>query len=170
MYDVAYGTVFEVRFFVAALSHFTMVTPSRTTSHSAAVRGKESSPWSYYIAIAVKILLVLIILFMLPKLVSGGNNKAQRRRKLSELRLRTLRWDCQNERPECALLIPEESLNCVNQCISPACFESIFAANPLEDGEVDFQRADKFEACAHEELRTLRQQLKQLKEDAVQHE
>ena len=40
-------------------------------------------------------------------------------------------------------LIPEENMNCVNQCTSPHCFGEIYGEDkggPLEDGEVDYDR------------------------------
>jgi hypothetical protein len=131
-----------------------MVVPTSKKDRSTAVQTQSS----YYLLLAVKILLVLLILFMLPRFVTSSSRE---RRKRSELQLRSIRWDCQNENSECALQIPEESLNCVNQCISPVCYTEIYAEMPLEDGEVDLVRAKKFESCVHEELRVLRRQLKE---------
>lgn len=114
----------------------------------------DQSPSSYYLLLAVKILLVLIILFMLPHFVTGDGN----RRRRSQLKLRRIRWDCQND-SGCALLIPEESLDCVNQCVSPACYNKVYADMPLEHGEIDVPRALVFDMCVQEELRVLRRQL-----------
>lgn len=117
-------------------------------------------PTNYYLLLLVKICLVVIILLWLAPLVtgsgsrhhySGGNGRRQRK----ELRLRNLRLECQNE-GECALLVPEESLNCVNQCLSHTCYERIFAPDPLEDGEIDIVRGQQFEDCVKEELRNLK--------------
>lgn len=121
-------------------------------------------PTSYYLLLLVKILLVVIILLWLAPLVTGAagaaarNNHQRNRRKRSELRARRLRLECQNE-GECALLVPEESLNCVNRCMSKDCYARIFANDPLEDGEVDLVRGQQFEDCVQEELRILRRQL-----------
>ena len=30
--------------------------------------------------------------------------------------------------------------NCIHQCISPQCYQNIYAKNPLEDGEYDYNR------------------------------
>jgi Domain of unknown function (DUF4787) len=141
--------------------------PSKTKKQSAAAVGPASqSSSSDYLLLAVKILLVLIILFLLPQFVTGGGDgttsisEGQRRRKRSTLKLRKLRWDCQNSNDyDCALLIPQESLNCVNECMSPACYTQVYAHEPLEDGQVDIPRAKEFEACVQEELRVLRRQL-----------
>src|SRR5688572_28302653 len=34
--------------------------------------------------------------------------------------------------------------NCINQCISLECFDKVYANNPLEDGEYDYQRYINF--------------------------
>ena len=136
-----------------------MVAPQK--KNRAAVKQHQSSPSSsssYYLLLAVKILLVLIILFMLPRFVTGAQHHRSKR---SEIKLRSLRWECQND-SECAIIIPEESLNCVNRCISSACYSEIFAEQPLEDGEVDIPRAKAFEACVKEELCTCRSERKAL--------
>jgi Domain of unknown function (DUF4787) len=121
---------------------------------------------SYYLVIAVKVLLILIILFTLPQFVTGKNRPSQQRRKhkLVELRLRSMRYECQNV-GVCALLnVPEESLNCVNQCVSAPCYNQIYnnadvdpPRLPLEDGEVDVFRAKEFDKCAQDEIRQQQQ-------------
>jgi Domain of unknown function (DUF4787) len=141
-----------------------MVTPKFDTRPTAAT-SLPSPPLlsSYYVLIMVKVLLVLIILFSLPKLVIAGRPSTYRRNeKRLQLQLRSLRRDCQNT-GTCPLRypIPEESLNCVNQCISLPCFQEIYnssAAGPLEDGEVDIPRAKAFEKCVLAELRPQRRQ------------
>ena len=158
---------------------------------------------SYYVQLIVKILLIFIILFTLPKLVTAETTnmmamlpttKERRRRtnmsqqqqhrhhiyKRFHYKLRSLRDDCQNNlNKPCALLIPEESLNCVNQCISPACYDQVYTLHsttvmesnenrdrtattasaivvsrePLENGEIDVARANEFDQCVRNELR-----------------
>jgi hypothetical protein len=134
-----------------------MVQPTvpRQQRMQSAPQQKQSS--SYYLLLIVKVLLVLIILLWLPKLVYG---EPRHRHKRILLKLRAMRYDCQNE-GDCSRLIPEESLNCVNECISPACYAQIFQSQPLEDGEVDIERAKAFDDCVQEELRVLRKQQRQ---------
>ena len=117
----------------------------------------SSSSTNYYVLLAVKICLVVVILLWLAPLVRG-DNKNKQRRKLNELKLRNLRSECQNT-GACSLLVPEESLNCVNQCLSETCFATIFGANPLEDGEIDLVRGAQFEDCVQGELKALRRQM-----------
>jgi Domain of unknown function (DUF4787) len=133
------------------------VTPARPTKATVAAASSSSLLSSHYAAVVVKILLILLILFSLPKLVTVTAESAKQRRKRTELKLRKLRWACQNERLECARLVPQESLNCVNLCISTACYQQVYGEYPLEDGEVDVQRALAFEGCVKNELRDLRQ-------------
>jgi hypothetical protein len=100
---------------------------------------------SYYVLLIVKILLILIILFTFPKLVTASiklNTKERRQNqklmrmnknygnhhhiyKRYKYKLRSLRNECQND-SICKDLIPEESLNCVNLCISNDCYTQIF--------------------------------------------
>jgi len=100
---------------------------------------------SSYLLLAVKILLVLLILFLLPKLVDGRNS----RRKRTEQDVRNSRKLCEKE--ACRHLVPEESLNCVFECMSSSCYEQIYASNPLEDGEIDVSRARDFNSCVKDE-------------------
>jgi Domain of unknown function (DUF4787) len=100
----------------------------------------------------VEILLVLVILFMLPKLVIAKPSAPTKRRKNS-VHMQSLLTNCQSS--TCSSFIPEEGLNCVLACMSPACYGIVYGPSPLEDGEVDFTRAAEFEACMKDELRTL---------------
>jgi Domain of unknown function (DUF4787) len=142
-------------------SEANMVTPkfdSRSTAKTPIPSPSFIS--SYYILILVKLLLVLIIIFSLPKLVAGRPSQHRRQEKRWQLQLRSRRRDCQNT-GLCPLRypVPEESLNCVNQCISRPCFQEIYnatEAGPLEDGEVDIPRAKAFEKCVLAELRPQR--------------
>eukprot|EP00611_Tribonema_gayanum_P006001 TRINITY_DN1524_c2_g2_i1.p1 TRINITY_DN1524_c2_g2~~TRINITY_DN1524_c2_g2_i1.p1 ORF type:complete len:118 (-),score=32.75 TRINITY_DN1524_c2_g2_i1:111-431(-) len=57
------------------------------------------------------------------------------------------------ESAACAAFPQYENMNCVNACISTACYETIYAAEPLEDGEVDPQRTKLFNTCFRNEQR-----------------
>jgi hypothetical protein len=106
-----------------------------------------------YLLLAVKILLVLIILFLLPKLVTGGRNSRTRTKRM-DTEFRSTRVLC--EKDICSGFIPEESMNCVFLCVSPSCYENIYAISPLEDGEIDIPRAKEFEQCVKDELKAMR--------------
>lgn len=43
--------------------------------------------------------------------------------------------------------------NCVLRCISQPCFQSIYANDPLEDGEVDETRSRAYKKCAKEQFK-----------------
>ena len=52
---------------------------------------------------------------------------------------------------ECRDIPAAESMNCVNRCLSPVCYEKIYASEPLEDGEIDRKRERKFTDCVRQE-------------------
>lgn len=108
---------------------------------------------SSYVLLAVKILLVLIILFLLPKLAESGSD-TKSRRKRAEVEYRGLRNTCETQ--ACYSWIPEESLNCVFACMSPSCYNQLYGLSFLEDGEIDIDRAREFESCTKSELRAAR--------------
>ena len=114
----------------------------------------KTSSTSQFIVLAIKILFVLIILFLLPKLV-----EAKKRRKAppqrSVVAARKLRQHCETH--VCTGRPAEESVNCISACLSPACFAQVYGDNPLEDGELDFDRALRFDDCFLEETQTARQ-------------
>ena len=60
--------------------------------------------------------------------------------------------DCKTLEP-CKDMIPDEALNCINNCTSPACYSKIFSNMPLEDGEIDHDRSRTFTTCMREELK-----------------
>ena len=156
-----------------------MVAPtiSSTTKSSLGTRRKgdvpADPPTNYYLLLLVKICLVVIILLWLAPLVTGHNTAAvasssstttssartprSRRRRELHNGVRHRRLACQNE-GVCALLVPEESLNCVNRCLSPDCYAKLWAHDPLEDGEIDVVRGQQFDDCLQEELRILRKE------------
>ena len=110
-----------------------------------------------FLLLLVKILLVLVILLLLPKLVKARSklnyrNKKQRRH--AEVVLNDARMSC--EMNACVHFIPEEAMNCVQLCLSPACYQKVYGDEPLEDGEIDVDRAKTFEVCVKEEMRLAR--------------
>ena len=117
----------------------------------------KTSSTSKFVVTAVKVLFVLLILFLLPKLVHGKRRKTPPRRNAIEAR--KLRLHC--KRNVCGAYITEENLNCVSLCLSPACFETVYGLHPLEDGELDFERAKQFDECYMEEVRTARRRQRQ---------
>lgn len=59
------------------------------------------------------------------------------------------------EEDQCSHFIKEEAYNCVNNCTSPSCYEEVYSANPLEDGEIDSERNRLFVSCLRKESRKL---------------
>jgi len=128
---------------------------------------KQSS--NRYVLLAVKILLALIIFLLLPKLIESRrstmkkfNYRNKRQRRLAEVVLKETRLIC--EMHICRAIIAEEAMNCVQVCISPACYQQHYDLEPLEDGELDIERARLFELCVQTELRDVRKRQRQTPE------
>lgn len=82
-----------------------------------------------------------IVIFCIVLTIAYGSNSVDK----------AWRWrKTKCEKTECAHMIPEEAYNCVNQCTSPTCYEEVYAAAPLEDGEIDSTRARMFTGCMRE--------------------
>lgn len=133
-------------------------TPSKPITHpnvkmNKGHRAHPGNSSNEYLRLLAKVALVVLILFLLPQLVESRNSSGSSRKR-TERQMKSMLIVC--ERDTCADLIPEENMNCVNKCLSQACFESIYQSAPLEDGEIDLRRAREFEKCALEELRVAR--------------
>ena len=93
---------------------------------------------------------MLLILFLLPKFVIAGRpRKAETKR--NERAVKSVYLSCSKK--TCGYLVPEERMNRLNACVSPACFQEVYGESPLEDGEVDFERSRLFDKCIREEFR-----------------
>ena len=89
-------------------------------------------------------ILVLLILLNLVDMKPTGANRQDRAWKMKKS-------SCESE--DCSHLVPEEAYNCVNECVSPDCFQTIYSSNPLEDGEIDPDRNRQFIQCIRQEYR-----------------
>lgn len=148
------GRNFSNSIHLSAMRH---IVPLLTRHPTMAVQRRVEQPRTHlqsFILSAVKVLLVLVILFLLPELVSG-NKRNRKRRRRDEMEIRTVRSDCAIQ--VCKAVVVEESMNCVLSCISPACYNRVYEDEPLEDGEIDVRRARDFEDCLKDEFRTLRE-------------
>jgi hypothetical protein len=86
------------------------------------------------------VVMALFVTVQSKKQNRGGNNVTQQ-----DKVWRSRKSDCQAS--TCSHLPFHESYNCVNECVSSKCYQSIYAANPLEDGEVDPFRDRDFVRC-----------------------
>lgn len=109
-----------------------------------------SSTWIVFL---VKVLFVLIILLLLPKLVYG-------RKKTSTRIIKSTRSHCREQ--ICSFALPEESLNCVNFCVSPSCYETVYGQMPLEDGEIDLARGKVYDECLKNEQKRVHRRKREL--------
>ena len=137
-----------------------------------------TTPTSRWVALLSKILLVVLILFLLPELVSAKPKKKNRawvnavndsisvhnfipsshhlfwhNDLISRLENLYNARITHCETGECGHLILEESMNCVTKCVSEQCYKEVkYDEEPLEDGEVDMNRAILFAQCVRNEI------------------
>eukprot|EP00450_Noctiluca_scintillans_P025026 CAMPEP_0194533084 /NCGR_PEP_ID=MMETSP0253-20130528/70857_1 /TAXON_ID=2966 /ORGANISM="Noctiluca scintillans" /LENGTH=83 /DNA_ID=CAMNT_0039378603 /DNA_START=160 /DNA_END=411 /DNA_ORIENTATION=+ len=52
----------------------------------------------------------------------------------------------------CRHVHEDENADCVANCVSLKCYETVYSSNPLEPGEVDLEREGEFQKCANDEL------------------
>jgi hypothetical protein len=90
---------------------------------------------------------ILLVVFNLLLLTEGKkrHDKVWKQRKA----------EC--EAHNCEHLHVDENMNCVNECTSSECFTEIYAAEPLEDGEIDTRREKQFQSCLRREVKESKQ-------------
>ena len=91
----------------------------------------------------------LVVTLLLFSSVVESSKRSKQQDKLWKTKKRT----CEQE--DCVHLLPEEGMNCVNNCTSPACWTEIYGNEPLEDGEIDNKRNREFMACVRKESKAL---------------
>lgn len=92
-------------------------------------------------AIIVAVLLVCI----LGAAVGAKSTAKKGPRSNADRELRTRRSEC--ERDVCQGLANEAKLTCTYRCVSPDCYEEIYAKDEIEEGEVDTERGRLFSSC-----------------------
>jgi hypothetical protein len=60
------------------------------------------------------------------------------------------------EEHECRHIVRDEAYNCINECVSPSCYEKVYLSSPLEDGEIDTRRNRDFIQCLRDETRSIK--------------
>ncbi|EKX43220.1 hypothetical protein GUITHDRAFT_140783 [Guillardia theta CCMP2712] len=105
-------------------------------------------------ALARAMAAALLLGLMLP-LTSCAPRRGGSRGGNVDREMRSRRNNCEKE--VCSGLIGEARLSCTYKCISPACYEEIYAKDELEEGEVDTERSRLFSACFRKEHRAQQQ-------------
>mmetsp|Transcript_2165 Transcript_2165/g.3217 ORF Transcript_2165/g.3217 Transcript_2165/m.3217 type:complete len:151 (+) Transcript_2165:133-585(+) len=129
-----------------------------TRIHGSKKRKNDSAdPW---VSFLVKVLFVVTIILMLPKLVTGAKSTRPRRHYQKKKRFRHIRAlreycldECADDDDMNTITLLEESANCINRCVSQPCYEKEYGNAPLEDGEIDLSRYQNFENCVLLELK-----------------
>ena len=78
-------------------------------------------------------------------LLTCSNAKSKRAKTDSQWKAR--KRECERAPELCGSQILEESQNCINACVSQECYDEVYSADPLEDGEIDPERGRSFTAC-----------------------
>ena len=101
------------------------------------------------------ILAVGIILLGLPAWAASPSQKNRRWDRVWKTRRKECAAGAVSGRggEDCSALHPDENDNCVNRCTSQACYVEVYAASPLEPGELDMPRWRAFERCVRKEAR-----------------
>lgn len=94
-----------------------------------------------------------LCLFVLLSVCQGGRPANKRRNSRKNSKLDYIWKDVKSrcELQTCGQMIPAEAYNCVNECISPKCYDEVYKDNPLEDGEIDLVREKLFVTCLRNE-------------------
>lgn len=45
-------------------------------------------------------------------------------------------------------------MNCVYKCAAEQCYEEVYSAEPIEDGEIDYHRYRLYTLCVRKDLQT----------------
>jgi len=96
----------------------------------------------------------LSLMFLWALLAAARPSGARSKRHKYDRFWKTRKREC--ERDVCGHMIPEEAYNCVNECTSTTCYNEVYSAEPLEDGEIDLERSRVYTACLRREARDQR--------------
>jgi hypothetical protein len=110
---------------------------------------QSPSPRTDYFIIFIKVVFVLVIILLLPRLVNARDTLAHKRRRQFVTRFSTQVKSCTFD-GECKQIPLIDRLLCISKCVDPTCHEQIYGADPLEPGEVDEARELAFEICVRE--------------------
>lgn len=96
------------------------------------------------------VVVVLLLLSDVLPVVTAKRQKPRRKRTNSKQEMQARRMTCEME---CLTQwVPEEAMNCIHTCRSPACFAQLYGEDPLEPGQVDTERAEVFDRCNMNEI------------------
>jgi len=73
-----------------------------------------------------------------------------RKKSKNEKKIKSLKQQCESS-SECQGLVGMELLGCARHCISPTCYDELYAHDPMEEGEIDV-RFNSFKGCVIEQL------------------
>jgi hypothetical protein len=97
------------------------------------------------------ILFVVLLLFILTSITTSKRQTRHNNNNISQIDKiwRNKKSECQSS--TCSRFPFHEGYNCVNECVSSKCYQSVYAKSPLEDGEIDVFRDRQFAHCVRSE-------------------
>lgn len=93
-----------------------------------------------------RVILAALILCLLPSVAAG-------KKKHYHSGTTKTHWKRESEcvKTVCKGFHSDENDDCVSRCVSEACYNEVYAAEPLEPGEVDKPRQIRFNSCVRKE-------------------
>ena len=129
-------------------------------AHSPPPRRRRRRRPGVVVVVVFQALAILAFLALAEAAKSSGKGRVKRK----SAQLGTLDKDYHHKREECGrteevATSPEcvgsdvRRENCLLKCVSPECYEKIYEADPLEEGELDTTRGRLFKSCVRTEKR-----------------
>ena len=91
----------------------------------------------------------LFLLLLLATVITPAEGKGRRRKQQQTYNVK--KREC--ETTECGGASEDDRPNCVLKCQSDTCYDSVYAADELEPGEIDNHRQRLFTRCLNEEAK-----------------
>ena len=95
--------------------------------------------------------ILFVVLLCLLVAMTDAKARSRKQRSKGDRSWKQRKRDC--ETSTCSNLVPDENMNCVNNCTSERCFAEVYGAEPLEDGEIDHERRRRFTSCLRNEAK-----------------
>jgi hypothetical protein len=70
-----------------------------------------------------------LLVVLLLALATDAKGRARKARTKGDRSWKQRKRDCETDK--CGDLVPDENMNCVNQCTSDECYDQIYAAEPV---------------------------------------
>eukprot|EP00929_Paragymnodinium_shiwhaense_P000970 TRINITY_DN10117_c0_g1_i2.p2 TRINITY_DN10117_c0_g1~~TRINITY_DN10117_c0_g1_i2.p2 ORF type:complete len:132 (+),score=25.36 TRINITY_DN10117_c0_g1_i2:114-509(+) len=116
---------------------------SSVVAASPSGRAKQARRGAYIPAAVFALMLVALLI----------DGVAAKPKKYGGSQTSKVHWKKENEctKTACKMIHPDENDDCLAKCVSEACYAEVYGTDPLEPGEIDRPRTNKFNACVKKE-------------------